>query len=136
MVYPRFNIYALQVLAGSVSFMTLTAYLASSLHYGWTLYPPISNSQFIEAMILGLHLSGLSSILTSVNLILTSNAEYRHHLMLEDTMPLLLSSYNMGNTLVILAMPVLAAAITMLLLDKASTTVFYIQGTGGDLLLY
>ena len=27
-------------------------------------------------------------------------------------------------------------AITMLLLDKASTTVFYIQGTGGDLLLY
>lgn len=51
-------------------------------------------------------------------------------------MPLLMCSYNMGNTLVLLAMPVLAAAITMLLLDKANTTVFYIQGTGGDLLLY
>lgn len=44
MLYPRFNIYALQVLAASVFFMALAAYLANSLHYGWTLYPPISNS--------------------------------------------------------------------------------------------
>ena len=77
-------------------------------------------------MILGLHLSGISSILTSVNLILTSNAEFRHHLELEDSMPLLMASYNMGNTLVILAMPVLAAAVTMLLLDKSTTTVIYL----------
>lgn len=87
-------------------------------------------------MILGLHLSGISSILTSMNLILTSNAQFKHHMDLEDCMPLLMASYNMGNTLVLLALPVLAAAITMLLLDKANTTTFYIQGTGGDLLLY
>lgn len=51
-------------------------------------------------------------------------------------MPLLMSSYNMGNSLVILALPVLAAAITMLLLDKADTTSYYLIGIQGDLLLY
>ena len=64
--------------------------------------------------------------MTSVNLIITSNADFKHHLNLEDSMPLLLSSFNMGNTLVILALPVLAAAITMLLLDKANSTCFYL----------
>lgn len=40
-------------------------------------------------------------------------------------MPLLNASYNMGNSLVLLALPVLASAITMLLLDKASNGSFY-----------
>lgn len=41
-------------------------------------------------------------------------------------MPLLPAAYNMGNTLIILALPVLAAAITMLLLDKCNNTAFYL----------
>ena len=136
MVFPRFNIFALQVLGASIIFLLLTTYLSNNIYYGWTLYPPISNTSFIEFMILGLHLSGISSILTSVNLILTTNGQYRTHYDLEDNMPLLPAAYNMGNTLIILALPVLAAAITMLLLDKCNNTAFYLQNNSGDLLLY
>lgn len=42
----------------------------------------------------------------------------------------------MGNVLVLLSLPVLAGGITMLLLDKACTTGFYLVGTGGDAVFY
>ena len=72
MIYPRFNIYALQVIIVSLLLMTLATLVSSNSYYGWTMYPPISNTQYVEVMILSLHLSGLSSILTSLNLMYTT----------------------------------------------------------------
>lgn len=80
MMLPRFNLFALQVLALSLYLMSLAIYLSSDLYYGWTLYPPIALVQYLEVMVFGLHLSGVSSILTSLNLLLSTNAEQRHHL--------------------------------------------------------
>lgn len=83
--------------------------------------------------ILSLHLNGLSSILGSINILVTI-AGMRAAGMKLSQMPLFGWAIAFTAILVILAVPVLAAALVMLLTDRNLNTAYFCES--GDLILY
>ena len=89
----------------------------------------------IDFVILSFHIVGLSSILASINFICTI-LFFKDESMFMNNLPLYVWSVFVTSFLLILAIPVLAAAITMLFLDRNFNTSFFDPVGGGDLILY
>lgn len=87
----------------------------------------------VDLAILSLHLNGLSSILGSINLLVTAFG-MRSAGMALNQIPLFVWSICFTAVLVILAFPVLAAALVMLLTDRNLNTAYFVDS--GDLVLY
>ena len=103
---------------------------------GWVAYPPLSvqhSGSAVDLAILSLHLNGLSSILGSINLLVTAFG-MRSAGMALNQIPLFVWSICFTAVLVILAFPVLAAALIMLLTDRNLNTAYFVDS--GDLVLY
>lgn len=87
----------------------------------------------VACLIISLHLNGLSSLLSSINLLTTLITMRSQSI---DSLRLALFAWSILITmlLLLLAIPVLTACITCLLTDVLLRTHFY--GLGGDSLLY
>ncbi len=120
-VFPRINNLGWMILLLSwliVQYSTLTEYLTGS---GWTLYPPLStitSTYVISSMYLALTLSGVSSLLTSINYLLL----LPYTLALTD---LLLVSFTMTSLMVLYTIPVLAGAFLLATSDILLTTSYF-----------
>jgi len=101
---------------------------------GWTLYAPLSTTSpnpALDVALLGLHLSGVATIMAACNFIVT--------IFEERTVPwsdLDIFSWAMltQSGLILFAFPVLGSAIVMLLLDRIFDTTFFAVQGGGPLL--
>lgn len=107
---------------------------------GWTLYPPLRgvlqhSGMGVDLRILSLHLAGLSSLLGSINFFSTI-FNIRHEGVTLTRLPLFPWSIVVTGVLLILAVPVLAGALTMLLLDRHFNTRFFDPAGGGDPVLF
>ena len=105
---------------------------------GWTMYAPLSVYSAgwgMDLTILGLHLIGTSSIIGAINFIVTimkmkaPSVTYRN-------MPLMVWTQFTTAFLQVLATPVLAMVLTLLLLDRNLGTGFFRPELGGDPLLW
>ncbi len=139
MAFPRLNALSFWLfLAGGMV-------LYSSLFFeppsaGWTMYAPLSDDAFIanngaDAWILMIHLTGLSSMLGAVNLIATIH-NMRAPGMSWRRMPLFAWGILVFSYLIVIALPSIAAAATMLLTDRHFGTSFFEPSGGGDPLLW
>ena len=104
---------------------------------GWTLYAPLSIQQGIgmDMAIFAIHLMGISSIMGAINII-TTILNMRAPDMPLMKMPLFIWTWLITAFLLIMVMPVLAAAVTMLLTDRHFGTAFFNAAGGGDPVLY
>ncbi len=104
---------------------------------GWTLYPPLTFQMqpSMDTAIFALHLLGASSIMGSINIIVTI-LNMRAPGMTLFRMPLFCWAWLVTAYLLIAVMPVLAGAVTMTLTDRHFGTSFFNPAGGGDPVLY
>ena len=104
---------------------------------GWTLYAPLTLQMgpSMDVAIFALHILGASSIMGSINIIVTV-LNMRAPGMTLMKMPLFCWTWLITAYLLIAVMPVLAGAITMTLTDRHFGTSFFNPAGGGDPVMY
>jgi cytochrome c oxidase subunit 1 len=138
MALPRMNNFSFWILPFAFLLMLLTFFVPGGAPAGgWTLYPPltIQGGDALPMAIFAIHLMGISSIMGAINVIVTiMNMRAPGVTLLK--MPLFCWTWLITAYLLILAMPVLAGAVTMLLTDHFFGTTFFSAAGGGDPVLY
>lgn len=138
MSYPRLNNVSLWLLLPSSMLLILSLLIENSVGSGWTIYPTLSlyeshSSIALDNAIVSLHLSGISSLLGAINL---TSTILGMTVLASEHYSLFAWAILVTVILLIISLPVLAAAITMLLSDRMMNSTFFDSNYGGDALLY
>jgi cytochrome c oxidase subunit 1 len=139
MAFPKLNALSFWLLAAG-GLVFYGSIFFSPPECGWTCYPPLSSSSYlptggVDAWIYLIHLTGLSSIVGAINFYVTI-ANMRARGMGWGRLPLFVWALLIYAILLILALPVIAGAVTLLLTDRHFGTHFYDASNGGSPLLY
>jgi cytochrome c oxidase subunit I len=139
MAFPRLNALSFWLfLAGGMAFYSSVFFDPPA--NGWTFYAPLSDDAFspgsgVDSWIFLVHLTGLSSIVGAINFTATIH-NMRARGMGWGRMPLFVWTILIYSYLLILALPAIAAAATMLLTDRHFGTAFFDPSAGGDPMLW
>jgi len=143
MAFPKLNMLSFW-LAVPAGFIMLASFLVEggAAGSGWTAYAPLSASGEYTGVYLGqqlwllsLFILGFSSIAGAVNYI-TTVINMRAPGLTWLRLPLTVWSLFITAILVLLAMPILAGALIMLLTDQTLGTTFFLPEHGGEPLLW
>ena len=138
MALPRMNNVSFWLLVAAFTLLILSLFVpGGGPAAGWTLYPPlvIQTGNSLPMAIFAIHLAGASSIMGSINIIVTI-MNLRAPGMSLLKMPLFTWTWLITAYLLIAVMPVFAGAVTMVLTDHFFGTTFFSATGGGDPVLY
>ena len=137
MALPRMNNLSFWLLPSAFTILLSTAFMEGGMPgFGWTFYAPLStNYPNIAYFVFAIHIMGISSIMGSINVIVTIMNMRAPGITLMK-MPLFVWSWLITAYLLIAVMPVLAGAVTMLLMDAYFGTSFFDAAGGGDPVLF
>ncbi len=138
MALPRLNNWSFWLLPTAAALLVTSLFVpGGGPDAGWTLYPPLSvqTGMGMDFTILSVHLLGMSSILGSINVIVTI-LNMRAPGMTLMKMPMFCWTWLVTAFLLLASIPVLAGAVTMLLTDRHFGTHFFDAAGGGDPVLW
>jgi cytochrome c oxidase subunit 1 len=135
--FPRINAFSVWLFYAAIILALATFFIPDPPDVMWTGYPPYSvktagNTAFY---VFTIHLLGFSSILGAVNFLVTV-IYMRAPGMGWNQLNIFVWATVTAFVLQLIFIPVLAAAVTMLLFDKYLGTHFFDPVAGGDVLLY
>jgi len=138
MAFARMNNLSFWLLIPAALMLVLTFFMPGGAPAaGWTIYAPLTLQMgpSMDMAILALHILGASSIMGSINIIVTI-LNMRAPGMTLMKMPMFAWTWLITAYLLIAVMPVLAGAITMTLTDRHFGTTFFSPGGGGDPVMF
>lgn len=139
MALPRLNNWSFWLLPFAFGILLSTIFVSGpGPNFGWTFYAPLSSTygpKSTDYFIFAVHLMGISSIMGAINIIATI-LNLRAPGMIFMRMPLFVWTWLITAFLLIGAMPVLAGAVTMILMDRHFGTSFFNAAGGGDPILF
>ena len=139
MALPRLNNWSFWLLPfGFAILLSNLFHINSAPNFGWTFYAPLSTHYGppgTDYMIFAIHIFGISSILSAINIIVTIINMRKPGMKLKD-MPIFCWSWLINSFLLIGIMPVLAGTVTMVLTDRHFGTSFFDPAGGGDPLMF
>jgi cytochrome c oxidase subunit 1 len=139
MAFPRLNALSYWLLlAGGIVFYASIFF--NPPEAGWVSFVPLAESTFSpaggeDAWIYLIHLTGLSSLLGAINFY-TTIVNMRARGMSWGRLPLFIWAILTYSVLLVFALPVIAAAVTMLLTDRHAGTHFFDPANGGSPLMW
>ncbi|MCZ6828714.1 MAG: cytochrome c oxidase subunit I [Gammaproteobacteria bacterium] len=139
MALPRLNNFSFWILPFAFALLLSSPFIEGGApNFGWTFYAPLSTTYgppSTDFFIFGVHLMGISSVLGSINIIVTV-FNLRAPGMTLMKMPLFVWTWLITAFLLIMVMPVLAGLVTMMLTDRHFGTSFFSASGGGDPVLF
>jgi cytochrome c oxidase subunit 1 len=139
MALPRMNNWSFWILPFAFAILTSSLFMEGGApNFGWTFYAPLSTTYAppsVTYFIFGVHIMGISSIMGSINIIATI-MNLRAPGMTLMKMPLFVWTWLITAFLLVAVMPVLAGAVTMMLMDIHFGTSFFSAAGGGDPVLF
>ncbi len=135
--YPRLNLFSwyLYVVGG---LLTISALLAGGVDTGWTFYTPFSTLYSNGAVLLaagGVFVVGFSSIVTGINFIATVHL-LRTQGMTWMRLPLFVWAMYATSFVMVLATPVLAMSLLLVIAERGFGLPIFDPRSGGDPLLF
>jgi len=138
MAFPRLNNWSFWLLPPALLLLVAALFApGGAAAGGWTLYPPLS-VEFgpgMDMTIFAIHMMGISSVLGAINII-TTIINMRAPGMPLTRLPLFVWTWLITAYMLVLVMPVLAGAVTMLLADRHFGTHFFNPAGGGDPVMF
>jgi cytochrome c oxidase subunit I len=146
MAFPRLNAFSYWMFAFGGAVLMLSFFAdGGAAKAGWTSYPPLSiqdTGTGQDLWILSLHILTVSTVAGAINFLVTIH-NMRTRGMTWTRMPLFVWSIYVYSWLIMAVLPVLSAALTMLLLDRGLSiggleieTSFFRPEDGGSAVLY
>jgi cytochrome c oxidase subunit 1 len=135
--FPRLNLLSLYVFVFASAF-TCYVIVAGGVDTGWTFYTPYSTryaNGAVMAAAAGIFVAGFSSIATGVNFITTVHL-LRAPGMTWTRLPLFVWAIYATSIVMVLATPVLAMAMLLVILERFLGMPIFNPGNGGDPLLF
>nr|YP_008475261.1 cytochrome c oxidase subunit 1 [Candida gigantensis]AGS44568.1 cytochrome c oxidase subunit 1 [Candida gigantensis] len=140
MAFARLNNISFWCLPPALVCVIASVLIETGAGTGWTVYPPLSSisahsGPSVDMAIFAIHLTTISSLLGAINFIVTTLNMRSIGVHMAD-MPLFAWAVFFTAILLLLSLPVLTAAVTLLLMDRNFNTGFYEVAAGGDPILY
>lgn len=137
MAFPRLNLasWYLYMIGGS---FTVAALLAGGVDTGWTFYTPYStmfSNTNVMLVVVGVFVTGFSTILTGLNFIVTTHT-LRMPGMTWFRLPLFVWSMYAVALVMVLATPVLAMTLSLIGLERLAHVGIFDPALGGDPLMF
>lgn len=137
LAFPRLNLASWYVfIFGSV--FTLYSVIAGGVDTGWTFYTPFStmfSNSYVSAAAFGVFIVGFSTIMTGINFIVTVH-KLRAPGLTWFRLPIFVWTMYATALVMVLATPVLAASLILIVLERVFGIGVFDPGLGGDPLLF
>lgn len=137
MAFPKLNLASWYVFVIGAAF-ALWSVLAGGIDTGWTLYPPYSSKYSHTNVIpgvMGAFISGFSSIMTGLNIMVTIH-KMRCPGMTWGRLPLFVWSLYATSLIQLLATPVVAVTLVLLMIERLAGVGIFDPAIGGDPVLF